>query len=186
MGKPTKGTNVSSYDYEHLIADIHDYPKKGVVFRDITPMLSDPAAFATAIDTISDHFMGRGITKVMGSEARGFFVGAPIAYRLNAGFVPARKPGKLPRETYDQDYDLEYGSASLHIHKDALTPEDHVLIVDDLVATSGTGIACGRLVEQAGATIEGFAFLVELGYLNPREAIAEHFNQEVFTLVKYD
>ncbi len=177
---------MSTYDYEHLIVDIQDYPEKGVVFRDITPLFADPAAFASAVDAIADHFMGHGITKVVGAEARGFFVGAPIAYRLNAGFVPARKPGKLPRETYTQTYELEYGNDQLQIHKDALTSEDHVLIVDDLVATAGTADACARLVEQSGATVEAFAFLLELAYLNPREAIAKDFNQEVFTLIQLD
>ena len=171
-------------DYENLIVDIPDYPEPGVIFKDITPILADKQGFAALVDDIALHFMNAGITKVVGAEARGFLVGAPVAYRLGAGFVPARKPGKLPREVYKESYSLEYGTDELEIHKDALTPEDRVLIADDLVATAGTAIATARLIEKSGATLVGFSFLLELSFLNPREIIGKEFDQEVYTLVK--
>ena len=121
---------------------------------------------------------------VVGPESRGFIFGVPVAYRLGCGFVPARKPGKLPREVFSQTYSLEYGTDELQIHRDALAPGDKVLIVDDLVATGGTAVATAKLVEQSGASVEGFAFILELCFLGPREAIAKECSQEVFTLVK--
>ena len=174
----------STFAFEHLIVDIPDYPEPGVVFKDITPLISDEQGLSACVDTIVDHFLGRGINKVIGSEARGFLIGAPVAYRLGAGFVPARKPGKLPREVYSQRYALEYGTDELQIHKDALRPTDKVLVVDDLVATGGTTVATAKLVEQTGAQIMGFAFILELAFLNPREAIRKEFDQEVFSLIK--
>lgn len=153
---------MSSVDYESLIVSIPDYPEPGVIFKDITPLFADAQGMAAAIDDIADHFINKGITKVVGAEARGFLVGAPVAYRLNAGFVPARKPGKLPREVYSQTYALEYGTDELQIHKDALTPDDRVLIVDDLVATGGTAVATAELVEKSGAKVAGFSFMLEL------------------------
>ena len=175
---------MSNFDYESLICDIPDYPEPGVVFKDITPLFSDPKGFACVVDDISDHFMGRGITKVVGAEARGFMLAGPIAYRLGAGFVPARKPGKLPREVFRQSYALEYGTDTLEMHMDALEPGDKVLIIDDLVATAGTTVATAKLVEQTGATIEGFAFVLELAFLDPRGIIGKEYDQEVYTLVK--
>lgn len=170
-------------DYAGLIVDIPDYPEPGVIFKDITPLMADSQGFAAAIDDIADHFMKRGITKVVGAEARGFLVGAPVAYRLCAGFVPARKPGKLPRQVYSQQYALEYGTDELQIHKDAMGPDDRVLIVDDLIATGGTAVATAKLVEQTGAKVVGFSFILELGYLNPRQEIAKEYDQEVYTLI---
>lgn len=155
-----------------------------MVFKDITPLLKDPDGFAAVIDAIADRFAGRGITKVVGAEARGFMVGAPVAYRLHAGFVPARKPGKLPRETYRQSYDLEYGTDALEIHRDALQPGDVVLVVDDLIATGGTVGATVKLIEQAGATVAGFGFLLELAFLHPRDVVAQVSDAEVFSLVQ--
>ncbi len=175
---------MSSVDYESLIVSIPDYPEPGVIFRDITPLFADAQGMAAAIDDIADHFINKGITKVVGAEARGFLVGAPVAYRLNAGFVPARKPGKLPREVYSQTYALEYGTDELQIHKDALTPDDRVLIVDDLVATGGTAVATAELVEKSGAKVAGFSFMLELTYLHPREEIAKKYDEEVFTLIQ--
>ena len=177
---------MSDFEFSNLIVDIPDYPEPGVIFKDVTPLLSDPQGFAAAVDAICDHFMGRGITKVVGAEARVFLIGAPIAYRLCAGFVPARKPGKLPRDVYSESYSLEYGTDELQIHKDALQPGDKVLIIDDLIATGGTSVASARLVEKAGAQIEGFAYLLELAFLNPRDAIAKVSDKEVFSLVKVD
>ena len=175
---------MSSVDYESLIVSIPDYPEPGVIFKDITPLFADAQGMAAAIDDIADHFINKGITKVVGAEARGFLVGAPVAYRLNAGFVPARKPGKLPREVYSQTYALEYGTDELQIHKDALTPDDRVLIVDDLVATGGTAVATAELVEKSGAKVAGFSFMLELSYLHPREVIAKKYDEEVFTLIQ--
>ena len=175
---------MSSVDYESLIVSIPDYPEPGVIFKDITPLFADAQGMAAAIDDIADHFINKGITKVVGAEARGFLVGAPVAYRLNAGFVPARKPGKLPREVYSQTYALEYGTDELQIHKDALTPDDRVLIVDDLVATGGTAVATAELVEKSGAKVAGLSFMLELTYLHPREEIAKKYDEEVFTLIQ--
>ena len=175
---------MASIDYESLIVDIPDYPEPGVIFKDITPLLADAQGLAAVVDDFSNHFIKAGITKVVGAEARGFLVGAPVAYRLGAGFVPARKPGKLPRAVYSEKYALEYGTDQLEMHKDALGPEDRVLIVDDLVATAGTAVAMAKLIEQTGATLVGFAFLLELAFLNPRDIIGKEFDQEIYTLVQ--
>ncbi len=169
-------------DPASLIIDLPDYPAPGVVFKDITPVLADPEALAAVVSGIAGHFAGRGITKVVGAEARGFIVGAPVAVALGAGFVPARKPGKLPRATYAATYELEYGSDALEIHQDALTPDDVVLIVDDLVATGGTVRAVVKMIEGTGATLAGMGFFLELAFLNPREVIAEATDAEVFSL----
>ncbi len=173
-----------SIDIESFVVDIPDYPQPGVVFKDITPLLASPVGFAATIDEICDHFLDKGITKVVGAEARGFIFGAAAAYRLGAGFIPLRKPGKLPREVYTQQYALEYGTDELQMHKDAINENDRVLIVDDLIATGGTTLASGRLVEQAGAEIVGFAYVLELAFLNPREIVGKEFDQEIFTLIK--
>lgn len=175
---------MASFDFEGYITDIVDYPKPGVVFKDITTLIKDPAGFAATIDAIADHFAEAGVTKVIGAEARGFMIGAPVAYRLDAGFVPARKPGKLPRETRSASYELEYGSDELQMHADAITSDDVVLIVDDLVATGGTAAAQIELVESFGAKLAGMGFLMELEFLNPREALAKVTDVELFSLVK--
>jgi len=175
---------MSSFDFKSKIQNIRDYPEPGIVFKDITPLIGDGDGFRATIDDIVAHFKDQGITKVLGAEARGFLLGAPVAYALHAGFVPARKPGKLPRAVYSMSYDLEYGTNELQIHKDALTPKDRVLIVDDLIATGGTALASARLAKQAGASLVGFAFLLELCFLNPRETIAKEFDEEMYTLVK--
>ena len=175
---------MAAYDFEGHITDIPDYPEKGVVFKDITTLLKEPEGFHAAIDAIADHFKDAGVTKVVGAEARGFLIGAPVAYRLGAGFVPARKPGKLPREVRSASYELEYGTDELQIHVDAIGPDDVVLIVDDLVATGGTAEAQVKLIEQFGAKVAGLGFLMELAFLNPRETIAKATDAEVFSLVK--
>ena len=167
---------MSSFDFEGHITDVVDYPKPGVVFKDITTLLKDPDGFEATIDA--------GVTKVVGAEARGFMIGAPVAYRLHAGFVPARKPGKLPREVRSESYDLEYGSDELQIHADAIEPDDVVLIVDDLVATGGTAEAQAKLIKQFGASLAGMGFLMELAFLNPRQAIAKVTDADVFSLVQ--
>ncbi|MBQ9621124.1 MAG: adenine phosphoribosyltransferase, partial [Atopobiaceae bacterium] len=153
---------MSDYDFESKVIDIPDYPEPGVVFKDITPLFQDPEAFTALVDDIAAHFADKGITKVVGAEARGFLIGPPVAYKLGVGFIPARKPGKLPREVYSESYSLEYGSDELQIHKDALVPGDKVLVVDDLIATGGTSVALGRLVEKTGAEVVAFAFILEL------------------------
>lgn len=175
---------MDAFDFESLIVDIPDYPEPGVVFKDITPLLKDPEGFAAAIDALADHFAGKGVTKVIGAEARGFMIGAPVACRLHAGFVPARKPGKLPRATFSQGYDLEYGSDSLEILVDALEPNDNVLIVDDLAATGGTAEATVRLVDQSGAKVVGLGFLIELAFLDPRGVLSKTCDAEFFSLVQ--
>ena len=175
---------MSSFDFEGHITDIVDYPKPGVVFKDITTRLKDPDGFEATIDAIAEHFKDAGVTKVVGAEARGFMIGAPVAYRLHAGFVPARKPGKLPREVRSESYDLEYGSDELQIHADAIEPDDVVLIVDDLVATGGTAEAQAKLIKQFGASLAGMGFLMELAFLNPRQAIAKVTDADVFSLVQ--
>ena len=175
---------MSSFDFEGHITDVVDYPKPGVVFKDITTFLKDPDGFEATIDAIAEHFKDAGVTKVVGAEARGFMIGAPVAYRLHAGFVPARKPGKLPREVRSESYDLEYGSDELQIHADAIEPDDVVLIVDDLVATGGTAEAQAKLIKQFGASLAGMGFLMELAFLNPRQAIAKVTDADVFSLVQ--
>jgi len=147
------------------VRDIPDFPTPGVVFKDITPLLADPGAFSSAVDAIVVSW-GRGrIDKVVGIEARGFIVAAPVAYHFGAGFVPLRKAGKLPWETMSQSYDLEYGRETLEIHADAFAPGDRVLIVDDVLATGGTAKAACELVERAGAQVVGLAFVIELAFL---------------------
>lgn len=148
------------------IRDIPDFPKPGVAFKDITPLLADPVAFSTAVDAIVVSF-GRGtVDKVVGIEARGFIIAAPVAYHFGAGFVPLRKPGKLPYETVSEPYELEYGTESLELHVDAFEPGDRVLIVDDVLATGGTAKAACNLVEQAGGKVTGLAFIIELEFLD--------------------
>lgn len=168
---------------DHLgrIIDIPNYPIEGVTFKDVTPLMGDAEAFHVAIDTIASYFSDRAITKVLGAEARGFIIGAPVAYVLHAGFVPARKPGKLPRATFDQTYDLEYGQATIQIHQDALKPCDRVLIVDDLLATGGTALAQAELVKRSGATLVGMGFLTELAFLEPRKHIAARLNTDIYS-----
>lgn len=179
-----KGNCVATYNFEEHITSIPDYPKPGVVFKDITTLLKEPEGFKAIVDEISEHFRDFGITKVIGSEARGFLIGAPVAYSLGAGFVPARKPNKLPREVLTESYELEYGNEQLQIHTDALSEKDVVLLVDDLVATGGTAIAQVKLIERAGAKLAGMGFLMELEFLNPRDAISKHTDVDVFSLVK--
>lgn len=173
-----------SFDYESLIKDIPDHPKPGVVFKDITPLLADAEGFAAVVHNLAAPYKDAGVTKVVGSEARGFMMGAPVARELGAGFVPARKPGKLPRETASEDYDLEYGTATLHVHLDAFGPGDKVLLVDDLIATGGTMVAQVKLVEKLGAELVGIACLMELEFFNPRAVLANVTDKQLHSLVK--
>ncbi len=164
------------------VRDIPDYPQPGIVFKDITPLLADPVAFSRAIDMLVVRF-GRGtIDKVVGIEARGFIVAAPVAYHSSAGFVPLRKAGKLPAATLTQDYELEYDVASLEVHEDAFEPGERVLIVDDVLATGGTARAACELVERSGASVVGLGFVIELAFLAGRAKIAEY---DVCALVDY-
>jgi adenine phosphoribosyltransferase len=155
------------------IRDVPDYPKPGVTFKDITPLLADPTAFAAVVDALVAHY-GRGaIDKVAGIEARGFILAAPVAYRLGAGFVPVRKKGKLPSSTYAENYDLEYGSETIEVHQDAFTPGERVLIIDDVLATGGTARATAQLVRRTGAQVAGLSVLMELGFLNGRDKLTD-------------
>ena len=158
-------------DLVSYIRDIPDWPKTGVVFKDITPLLASPEGFREAIDAIADAYADAGVTKVMGAEARGFIFGGALAYKLGAGFVPARKPGKLPWKTTSVTYELEYGTDSLEVHADALGKSDIVLIVDDVLATGGTAAAKAELVNVVGARVAGFAFLIELDFLKGRDKL---------------
>jgi len=154
------------------IRDIRDYPKPGIVFKDITPLLADAALFSAATDAMAEPYRGLGITHVVAIESRGFILGGPVAQRLGAGFIPVRKPGKLPAPTRREDYALEYGSDALEIHADACDPAARVLIVDDVLATGGTAAATQRLVESIGASVCGFSFLVALSFLPGLERLA--------------
>jgi adenine phosphoribosyltransferase len=157
-------------DIANLIAttirDVPDYPQPGVLFKDITPLLADGAVFAAVVDALAAG--SADVTKVAGIEARGFILAAPVAYMLGAGFVPVRKQGKLPAETYAESYALEYGTATLEVHTDAFLPTDRVLIVDDVLATGGTAAATASLIRRAGATVTGIVVLLELGFLAGR------------------
>lgn len=164
------------------IRDIPDFPQKGIVFKDITPLVGDPAGFREAVDQMAAACKGKQFDSVVALESRGFIFGAPLAYNLGVGIVPVRKQGKLPAETYQTEYALEYGTAVVEIHRDALQRGQRVLIVDDLLATGGTAAAAARLVERLGAVVAGFVFVVELGFLNGREKLA---NYEIETLVQY-
>jgi adenine phosphoribosyltransferase len=165
---------------EH-VRDIPDWPQPGIVFRDITPLLAAPDAFATAVDALSAPYTGEQIDKVAGIEARGFVFAAPIAYHHRAGFVPVRKPGKLPWELEREEYELEYGTNLLEIHRDAIAPGERVLIVDDVIATGGTAAATARLVEKLGAEVVGFSFLLELASLGGRAKIDDYPVHTVMT-----
>ena len=165
-----------------LIRDVEDFPNPGITFKDITPLLADPEAFSTVVDTIVVRF-GRGnVDKVAGIEARGFIVAAPVAYHFNAGFVPVRKAGKLPWESKAEDYDLEYGTATLEIHADAFEPGERVLIVDDVLATGGTARATVNLVERLGGKVIGVACIIELSFLHGRDKLGD---VDFFSLVTY-
>lgn len=164
------------------IRTIHDFPKPGIRFRDITPMLASPGAFQFVVDQFVDHFQNKNITAVIAAEARGFIFAAPLALALKARFIPVRKPGKLPFDTHSFHYELEYGTDSLEMHTDALENGDQVLLVDDLLATGGTMQACIRMTEKAGAVVAGVAFVIELDDLPGREKLGDH---DVFSLVHY-
>ena len=165
------------------VRDIADFPKAGVTFKDITPLLSNTDAFRSTIDLIAGHFDGQRVDRVLGVEARGFIIAAPVAYKFGAAFIPVRKAGKLPWEIERVEYELEYGSDLLEIHRDAIAPEDRVVIVDDVLATGGTAAATVRLVEKLGGVVAGLAFVIDLAFLNGREKLAGY---DVLSLITYE
>lgn len=170
-------------DLKKFIRDVPGFPKEGIVFRDITPLLQDSAALQEAVRTLAAPFRDKGVELVLGAEARGFILGGAVAYELGVGFIPVRKVGKLPAETIEQTYELEYGASTLAMHRDAVKAGQKVLLVDDLLATGGTMAACARMVETLGGEVVACAFLVELSFLNGREALRPY---TVFSLIEYD
>ncbi len=177
--KPHLGTP----DFQRLIREVPDWPKPGISFKDITPLLSDPAGLAMAVELMVNPFRGKGISLVAGAESRGFIFGTAIAQALSAGFVPIRKPKKLPWKTCHIEYELEYGTDRLEVHADAIKKGQRVLLVDDLLATGGTMVACCQLAQQLGAEIAGIAVLIELTFLPGRERL-QRFG-EVHSVIRY-
>jgi len=169
-------------EIDALIRAIPDFPIPGILFRDITPLLKDKHGFRAAVDLFVERFIARGIDHVVGIEARGYILGAPIAYAIGAGFIPVRKPGKLPYDTLTEEYALEYGTNSLEIHSDAISKGERVLVVDDLLATGGTAAATGRLLARLGANVDAYAFLVELKALDGRKQLGD---AEIVSIVTY-
>ncbi len=170
-------------DLKKLIREVPDYPKPGILFYDLTTLLKDKQGFKRLIDQLCEHYDGHTIDVVAGIEARGFIFAPALAYRLGAGFVPVRKPKKLPAKTSSISYDLEYGKDTLEIHEDAIKPGDRVIICDDLLATGGTAAATAKLIGQLGGKVEGLAFAVELTFLKGRAKLAD---LDVFSLIQYD
>ena len=176
---------MNTVDLKSLVRDVPDFPKPGIVFKDITPMLLHPQGLPTAVDQLAEAFAEDKVDVVVGAEARGFLIGTPLAGKLGVGFAPLRKPGKLPYTTHSADYELEYGTDSLHVHIDAVQPGQRVLLVDDLLATGGTMAASAELIEnQLEATIAGFGFIIELSFLNGRERLGP--NRKIKSLIQYD
>lgn len=170
-------------DLKKYIASIQDYPKEGILFRDVTPLMQNGEAFAYACEKIKEFAIKVGAEVIVGPESRGFIFGCPVAADLKIGFIPVRKPNKLPRETISLKYDLEYGSNELHMHKDSIKPNQKVLIVDDLLATGGTVLATIKMVEKLGGVVAGCAFLIELADLNGKELLKDY---EVEALISYE
>jgi adenine phosphoribosyltransferase len=169
-------------DFKQLIRNVPDFPKKGILFYDITTLLRDAAALREVLDLLASRYQKQPIDLVLGVESRGFIFAPTLAYQLGAGFVPVRKPGKLPAETLKVTYDLEYGKDTLEVHKDAIQKGQRVLVVDDLLATGGTGVAAIQLIEQLGGKVVGLAFLVELEFLNGRKRLNGY---DVYSLLRY-
>lgn len=174
--------SAKTLNLKDAIRDVPDFPKKGIIFKDITTLLSHQDAFRQVVDQLSAHYKPKGVEQVAGIESRGFIFGAPVAYQLGAGIVPIRKKGKLPYKTISQTYALEYGTDTLEMHEDALKPGTKVIIVDDLLATGGTARATAELVKKAGGTIIGIAFVIELEFLKGRENLKGY---DVFSLLQY-
>lgn len=169
-------------DLKQYVRDVPDFPKKGILFKDITPILKDPAAFRHVITTLADRYRKELPSAIVGMESRGFLFGAPLAIELGLPFVPVRKPGKLPWKSIRETYDLEYGQDSLEIHEDALVKGASVVIVDDLLATGGTAAATAKLVEHAGGVVKELAFVIELGFLDGRRKLQ---SRNVFSIIRY-
>ncbi len=169
-------------DLKSMIREIPDFPKPGILFYDITTLLKEPLGLHQAVDLLASHYVGRRVDRVIGIEARGFIFAPMVAYRLNAGFVPVRKPRKLPAPTASAAYHLEYGADALEVHRDAITEGQHVLIIDDLLATGGTAAAVAGLVESLDGKVEGLGFLIELEFLKGREKIAKY---DLHSVLKY-
>jgi adenine phosphoribosyltransferase len=165
-----------------LVREVPDFPKPGILFYDITTLLKDPVGLHGAVDSLAEHYVGQVIDRVVGIEARGFIFAPMVAYRLNAGFVPVRKPKKLPAETARVQYSLEYGKDSLEVHRDAITQGQHVLIIDDLLATGGTAAAVAQLVESLGGIVAGMGFLIELEFLKGKEKLSKY---NLHSVLKY-
>ena len=181
---PQTGQALTDFNVlKQLIREVPDFPKPGILFYDITTLLKDKLGFAKLVDSLGQCYIGRRVDLVLGIEARGFIFGPALAYRLNAGFVPVRKPKKLPAATAKWTYDLEYGSDTLEVHQDAIQPGQSVMIVDDLLATGGTALATTKLVESLGGKVDSLAFIVELDFLKGREKLAGY---EVVSLLHYD
>ena len=174
--------NDQAMDLQPFIRDVPDFPKPGILFKDIMPLLQDPVALRYTVDRLVEFGTGKKVDLVLGAEARGFILGAAMAYGLGAGFIPARKPGKLPWNVTRAEYDLEYGTDVLEMHADAIRPGQRVIIHDDLLATGGTATAKIDLVERAGGIVVGLAFVIELEFLNGRERLAGY---DVFSLIAY-
>jgi adenine phosphoribosyltransferase len=169
-------------DLKQHIRNVPDFPKAGILFYDITTLLRDPQGYRITVDMLSTPFEGQGIDSVIGIESRGFILGAAVAHRIGAGFIPIRKPGKLPAKAIKETYDLEYGKDALEIHEDAVQPGQKVLIVDDVLATGGTAAAAVQLVRKLGGELHGLAFLIELLFLNGKQKIA---GENVFSVLQY-
>jgi len=169
-------------DLKKFIRDIPDFPKPGIIFKDITPLLKNSEAFLNAIEQLSAHFRDSRIISIAGVESRGLIIGAAMAFKLNCGFIPLRKPGKLPYKTIRQEYSLEYGRDAIEIHQDAIKPGERVLLVDDLLATGGTARAGADLIRKIGGELVGIGFMVELAFLKGREKLA---NEKVFSLLTF-
>lgn len=172
----------SELNLKAIIRDVHDFPKKGIVFKDITPLLKDPQGLQVAVDALAANFGGKKVDYVLGIESRGFIFSPVLAYKMHAGFIPVRKKGKLPSKTEEVAYALEYGEAVLEIHTDALEKGSRVLIIDDLLATGGTALAAAELVQKLGGTVAGMGFLVELEFLKGREKLSAF---DVHSVIQY-
>jgi len=183
MSNTAPKTSVNCEPLKKLIREIPDFPKKGILFYDITTLLKDKLGFATLIDALAEYYLPKKVDLILGMEARGFIFGPALAYRLNAGFVPVRKLGKLPAETARVEYELEYGTNILEIHKDAVQKGQRVIIVDDLLATGGTAEATTKLATSLGAEIAGLGFVVELDFLKGRDKLRQY---DVYSLLHYD
>lgn len=167
---------------KRIIRDIPDFPKKGIVFKDITPLLADAKLFEEVTERLSEYFSNKDVTKVAAIDARGFLFAGAVAVRLKAGVVPIRKEGKLPYKTYTETYELEYGSSTLAIHIDSFRSNDNVILIDDLLATGGTALAAANLIKKAGGRLLGMGFVIELTFLNGRTKLSDY---DIFSIVKY-